>query len=178
MGTYWDRGLARSSRHRVKPSMRGMTTSAMTRSGSFDQQCRQASTPSAASMIAKPSASSSARMMARMMSSSSTIRMEAFLASLSNGLMGLSGHANKAFEGGGELAVQGGQQRLQGAEALLACQMFDFSGALGQAVGAQRRGAGPEAVGDAPQFFRVAGGELLVEGRIKPGRGVGETRHH
>src|SRR5579859_2083442 len=157
--------------------MRGMMTSAITRSGSSDQQWLQASTPSAASMISKPSDSSSARIMARTISSSSTIRMEAFLASLSDRLMQFSSHCGKASESGGELAVQRGKKRLYGVKALLTRHLLDFARMLRQAVGAQCRSTGLETVGDAPQFPRIACGELLVERCGQTGRGVNKAGH-
>src|SRR3954465_9433188 len=102
-------------------------------------------------------------MMARMISSSSTIRMEAVLASLSGGRIGFSGHGRKAFERGGEFVLQGRKQGPQGVKTLFARDIFYFPGACGEPIGAQRRGAGLEAVGDAPQLLGIAGGELLVE---------------
>ncbi len=48
-------------------------------------------------------------------------------------------------------------------------RMFYFTGAAGQAIGAQRGGAGFETVGNAPEVFHIAGGELLRNESARPG---------
>src|SRR6185312_5843474 len=156
--------------------MPGMTTSTTRSCGEQRSKKRHASSPSTASSTVNPSFSKAARASDRKIASSSTMRI-GLLAS-GGGFISPSYQFLELLGGSGKFRVERRDEILDCIDALLARAGLDIGAMLRQELGAQRTGAGFEAVRASPNSLGIARCKFFPDGRDERRRGREEFRDH